>query len=119
MHRTLILSAACFLLGACGSPDPADPCTTVSYWLDLDGDGFGSPATFASDCDVPANAVDNDDDCDDTSATVHPGVDDVCKGLMLDDIDLDGATDLLIGSPYDATSGSLGGAVYVFYGAGE
>ena len=40
-------------------------------------------------------------------------------GPFLADLNLDGGADLLISSPYDSTSGSQGGAVYVIYGSDE
>jgi len=70
--RTLTrLAVASFLLsgiGACRTPED-----TGTVQVDADGDGYG-------------RAV----DCDDASAAVHPGADEVCDGL---DDDCDGVVD--------------------------
>jgi hypothetical protein len=39
----------------------------LSWYEDLDGDGFGDPDTAVSNCDAPPGTVDNGDDCDDSS----------------------------------------------------
>jgi len=44
------------------------------------------------------------------------GGDQAGTGLLVADLDLAGGADLLIGSPYESTSGSTGGALYVVYG---
>ena len=43
------------------------------WYADLDGDGFGNPATAISACTQPANMVMDNTDCDDTSADSFPG----------------------------------------------
>ena len=48
-----------------------DDVPTLSGWLDADGDGFGDPASPVSGCEQLG--VGNDDDCDDSDATVYPG----------------------------------------------
>ncbi|MCB9670850.1 MAG: putative metal-binding motif-containing protein [Alphaproteobacteria bacterium] len=81
---------------------------TYDCFQDLDGDGYGSTLSTDSadaDCTDPGEAS-NDDDCDDTQSTVHPGsteipndgVDQDCNGQDLidtsaDDTDGDGLTD--------------------------
>ncbi len=59
---TLLLS-----LVACGGPSSSDDKTTGDsgvHGLDADGDGYGAST-----------------DCDDESALIHPGADEVCDGL--------------------------------------
>jgi hypothetical protein len=60
-----------------------------TFWLDVDGDGFGWGAS-TNQCSAPAGFADNDGDCDDQHAEVHPGAADVCNGM---DDDCDGVTD--------------------------
>ncbi len=59
------------------------------WYQDSDGDGFGDPLVSREACEAPEGWVDNNDDCDDSRATVYPGapeatagVDDDCDGLL-------------------------------------
>ncbi|MNJ88741.1 Protein metal binding site [compost metagenome] len=64
--------------------------TMVTYYEDADGDTYGNPNVSVTDCSQPAGYVTNDDDCDDTNASVHPGavdvigngIDDNCDGII-------------------------------------
>ena len=62
------------------------------YFADADEDGYGDPATETLDsCDGPPDGyVDDDQDCDDSDAEVHPAADEVCDGI---DNDCDGLED--------------------------
>ena len=64
----------------------------TTWYIDTDGDGYGSPREdyVKVECDQPAGYVDNDDDCDDTSAEALPGGFEICDGL---DNDCNGAVD--------------------------
>ncbi len=66
-----------------GAPEP-------TWYLDDDGDGYGDPAVSFTTCFAPSQAVDNDGDCDDDDASVHPGTQEVCDGI---DNDCDGDVD--------------------------
>jgi predicted outer membrane repeat protein len=60
-----------------GQPD--DGIAVPTWFTDADLDGFGDPSTGVQACEAPSGAVDNGDDCDDTSASFHPGaVEDDC-----------------------------------------
>src|SRR5690606_6759271 len=75
------------------NPDAAEVCNEVdddcdgaidegaiddaTWYADADGDGFGDPAVSQQACRRPAGTVSNDDDCDDTRASVHPGAPEV------------------------------------------
>ena len=67
-----------------------DEDVTETYWADADGDGFGDPATEMQACEPPSDGVDNDSDCDDTTAAAAPGLDELCDGF---DNDCDGDID--------------------------
>ena len=68
--------------------DTGTPCTVLTLYADLDGDGFGSgEATEA--CEL-AGHVANDEDCDDGDASVFPTATEWCDGI---DNDCDGDTD--------------------------
>jgi hypothetical protein len=47
-------------------------------WDDADGDGFGAPGTDTVVCQLGDAQVDNDADCDDTSADIKPGAPELC-----------------------------------------
>ena len=76
----------------------------LTFYPDLDGDGFGAGAAVEG-CVVPPGFVDNDDDCNDTDPAVNPDAEEVCnavddncdgdvdEGLTFDDDD-DGFTSL-------------------------
>ena len=47
-------------------------CVEQSWFSDVDGDGYGDPASRVSACAADAGQVDNGLDCDDTDASIHP-----------------------------------------------
>ena len=51
-----------------GSVD--DGLSTITFYADTDGDGLGDPTNTVEECSQPAGYVTNDDDCDDTDATI-------------------------------------------------
>jgi len=70
-----------------------------SWYADIDGDGFGDPATLLQVCDSPGSTyVTNGADCDDTAVDVFPGqtevpadgVDSDCDGFETCYGDFDG-----------------------------
>jgi gliding motility-associated-like protein len=68
-----------------------DEGVTTIYYTDTDGDGFGDAnAVGVEACSPPNGTVDNNDDCDDTNATVYPNAPELCDGL---DNNCDGAVD--------------------------
>ena len=77
--------------------DEDDAVDAPTWYLDYDGDTYGGQSYFLVQCDSPGvDWHDNDDDCNDLSATVYPGADEYCNGAD-DDCDLyideDGAVD--------------------------
>jgi hypothetical protein len=64
----------------------------LTYYSDLDGDGFGADV-LGDFCAAPANASLDNGDCDDTNSNVYPGasescnsIDDDCNGLVDDNV---------------------------------
>jgi len=56
-----------------------------TYYIDGDGDGYGSEAVEA--CEAPEGSADAPGDCDDGDPSIHPGADEVCNDID-DDCDL-------------------------------
>ncbi|MFH1467357.1 MAG: MopE-related protein [Pseudomonadota bacterium] len=54
-----------------------DPATT--WYSDVDGDGYGNPGFAINSCDPGSGWVENDEDCDDTDAAIHPDAEEVCN----------------------------------------
>jgi hypothetical protein len=52
-------------------------------YRDVDGDGFGDPGTSRASCDgsAPAGYVVDFTDCNDASASAHPGAAETCNGF--------------------------------------
>ena len=62
----------------------------LTWYADLDGDGYGDPAITEEACDAPQAFVDNPDDCDDGDPAQYPGAVELCNG---EDDDCDGDVD--------------------------
>jgi hypothetical protein len=76
-----------------GLADDADPstdaATETTFHADTDSDGYGAAAGVAS-CDAAAGYLADGSDCDDTTAAVNPGADELCDAV---DDDCDGLVD--------------------------
>jgi hypothetical protein len=77
-----------------GVDDDCDGATDEdlgSMWFaDVDGDGFGDPATGAQACDAPSGTVADNTDCDDTNPQAAPDQVEVCDEV---DNNCDGEVD--------------------------
>ncbi|MCB9760229.1 MAG: hypothetical protein H6739_10375 [Alphaproteobacteria bacterium] len=82
-----------------------DEGVLVDWYLDYDGDGYGTDASAVSACDAPTTAyVASGGDCDDNDTAYSPGAtpgcdgeDYDCDGLVDNDGDGDGYADLSCG----------------------
>jgi len=69
-----------------------------TWYADADGDGFGDGDNSTTACEAPSGYVEDDSDCDDGDASVHPEADEYCNGIDDDcdgDVDEDDAVDTL------------------------
>jgi len=74
-----------------------DEGVTSTFYGDSDGDGYGDPGTLLFACFQPAGASNNNQDCDDSQPSVHPGGIEVCDGFDndCDNTPDDGALDAI------------------------
>jgi large repetitive protein len=84
------------------------------WFIDTDTDGYGDLDTLLLACSRPPGYVPNAEDCDDGSATAHPGVAPLDSATeCMSDSDLDGygdsdpASDAVPGTDCDDTSGAV------------
>ncbi len=79
--------------GLSDDSDPStDPASFLTYYGDLDADGYGEGARAAAQCEAPAGYVLDGTDCDDTDAGRNPGAQEVCDSASTDE-DCDGLAD--------------------------
>ncbi len=74
----------------CDEEIDEDPVDGETFWVDADQDGYGDPAQPIVSCAVAEVWAENDLDCDDGDAAIHPGAAEVCDGV---DNDCDGLVD--------------------------
>ena len=62
----------------------------ITWYRDMDGDGFGNAAVTQTACTQPTGYVANSNDCNDNNFNIKPTATEVCDGV---DNDCDGSTD--------------------------
>ena len=83
-----------------GVSDEDDAVDALTWYVDDDGDGYGTTLSTATACDPPAGYSMHDGDCDDADPGYHPGASETdctdpndynCDGSVgFDDVDSDG-----------------------------
>ncbi len=76
-----------------GEIDEDDAVDAVTWYIDADGDGYGTDDSTTVACDEPSGYAATDDDCNDSSSKVYPGKLDTCNGT---DNDCSGDEDGLV-----------------------
>ncbi len=79
-----------------------------TFYLDLDGDGYGDPDAPIEACEAPEGSSGNALDCDDSDDTVSPGAVEVCNEVD-DDCDGDIDEDVTLTYYLDADGDGWGG----------
>lgn len=67
-----------------------DEGVLITFYEDVDGDGFGNPAVSFQACIAPGGYVTDNTDCNDGNNTVYTGAPEICDGL---DNNCNGSTD--------------------------
>jgi hypothetical protein len=67
-----------------------DEGVTTTFYADSDTDGFGNADTPIEACTLPAEASENDLDCNDVDSFIHPEAEEICDEV---DNNCDGAID--------------------------
>jgi hypothetical protein len=75
-----------------GTTDESSAIDATTWYVDLDGDGYGSSTTFQTACSAPQGYVADATDCDDLNASANPAGTEVCDALDTDE-DCDGAAE--------------------------
>lgn len=73
-----------------GEADGEDAVDGVTYYQDVDGDGYGNWAAPLTSCETPGGYVLDSTDCNDIDSSAYPGAEESCDGT---DNDCDGFTD--------------------------
>ena len=98
------------------------------WYFDLDGDGFGDPESWSTDCEAASDTVEDATDCDDGDAEVFPGstatetpgdgVDTDCDGLdACTDATCDGVPDLFSVNYWGTDGGYDDSELWLYSGA--
>ncbi len=75
-----------------GQVDEVGAVNPSTWYLDGDGDGYGSSSSTLSACSAPSGYVGNSTDCNDGAASINPGATEVCDSGNVDE-DCDGLAD--------------------------
>ncbi|MCU0347034.1 MAG: choice-of-anchor D domain-containing protein, partial [Saprospiraceae bacterium] len=85
----------------------------MTFYADMDGDGFGSAAVSQMACSAPMGFVSDNTDCDDANPSVNPSATEICNNI--DDDCANGIDDGLIFQDYylDGDDDSFGAGAAV------
>jgi ELWxxDGT repeat protein len=59
----------------------SDEGVKTTFYRDADGDGYGNNAVTTQACSAPSGYVNDNTDCNDANAAVHPGATETCNGI--------------------------------------
>jgi hypothetical protein len=64
-----------------GSIDGVDSVDQPTWYIDYDGDGYGSTNLTLVQCSQPSSYILDGSDCNDLDALIHPIADEICDGV--------------------------------------
>ena len=70
-----------------GTTDGATATDAISYYIDDDGDGYGSPDSVTLACEEPSGHTLDTSDCNDGDDEIHPGAEELCGDGIDNDCD--------------------------------
>jgi predicted outer membrane repeat protein len=70
-----------------GTTNESDASDVSTWYLDADGDKYGSSSSTSKACTVPTGYVSDKTDCDDAKKAVYPGASEYCSTSFDDDCD--------------------------------
>ena len=73
-----------------GSIDEDSSVDAITWYADVDSDGYGDASSTDVECYQPTGYVSDDTDCNDTKSAVNPAAPEMCDGI---DNNCDGSTD--------------------------
>jgi hypothetical protein len=76
----LLITAIGFIGSSCGGND-TPPCTPQTWYLDADGDGYGTDDFTIEECEAKDGYVAQNGDCDDSNAAINPSATEICDGI--------------------------------------
>ena len=65
----------------CDTDVDEDAVDAPIWYTDADGDGYGDPGAATAECEAPVGTVSDNQDCDDSTDTVHPSADEYCNAV--------------------------------------
>ena len=72
-----------------GETDEGDAVDALTWYADVDGDGYGDASAPIAACEQPSDAVSDASDCDDNRVNVNPGATEDCSTTYDDNCDSD------------------------------
>ncbi len=93
-----------------GADSSVDVSTGGTWYADGDGDGYGAAGSPIQACSQPSGAVASSTDCDDASAAVNPGAQEICNNI-------DDDCDALVDGADSSVDVSTGGTWYTDFDA--
>ena len=75
-----------------GAADDSTAVDALTWYEDLDGDGYGDAAVTKLACEAPFDFVADDQDCDDGDGDINPAAQEICDSANVDE-DCDGLAD--------------------------
>ncbi len=58
-----------------------DAANLITFYQDMDGDGYGDVESHEEACEQPSGYVENSEDCDDSNAAINPAGMEICDGV--------------------------------------